>query len=172
MTRFYFCKKNRQGLIALPSLETTKQHELCPGQVCTQKTDNHALSSKYCRTVSYVHGQPNFPVCATAPTCPLRGSVSNHLSNLRAIGGREQEQGAKAPHAAHMKLKRVARVNGFAKHVLLRAEGCREEGGYRAFFDRVLGLIRSSSYATSQCCTSFSRNPKMAITSSVFAISD
>ena len=39
--------------MALPSLETTKQHELLPAHLCTQKTDNRALSPKYCRTLSY-----------------------------------------------------------------------------------------------------------------------
>ena len=39
--------------MSLPSLGTTKQHELKFTRCCMGKTLNRALSSKYCRTLSY-----------------------------------------------------------------------------------------------------------------------
>ena len=51
---FTFVKKNRQGTMALPSLETTKQHEMAFARCCVEKIANRALSLKYCRTLSYV----------------------------------------------------------------------------------------------------------------------
>ena len=64
--------------MVLPSLETTKQHELAFASQCMQKTDNHALSPKYCRTLSYEEVRKQVLISNTmfAVTCAVLAFIT------------------------------------------------------------------------------------------------